>query len=453
MSLRDKLRDLNSGLPGHLVTWAAMLFWDNGLTSIESLNGAEFADLAGTEMCTATQRAHVKHLMTLAAARARRVEPRARSRSREGAVPIVPNPCPIEQAITCINAFERGTRVTAGPRGAIRELAGQLPANHAARGAWLQLERVRAILTPCQHSLPSVRSGMRCFRAFCFSVLMCNRVRLPPLPEELAAWAALFRCAETFRNYIGYLRIACLIVGADVSVFSCVLVRRAIQSVRARRDWVPRPKQFLGQAEVLKLLKLVGQSDACDQNLCMLWLFAYIFLSRVPSEALPVVRIDRESQRASHASAVLVQVDSVVLHLARRKNRPRGSTLVRTCWCSTCPSTCPVHVLGPFLLTHETGCRVFPHNAGDALQSLRRMLERVGFSKFATARTHDFRRGHASDLQRSGATLAEILRAGEWRSCAFMAYLEREELERDAVIEAHVAESDSESDAEEPEYP
>ena len=81
------------------------------------------------------------------------------------------------------------------------------------------------------------------------------------------------------------------------------------------------------------------------------------------------------------------------------------------------------------------------------------MLERVGFSKFATARTHDFRRGHARDLQRSGATLAEILRAGEWRSCAFMAYLEREELERDAVIEAHVAESDSESDAEEPEYP
>ena len=72
----------------------------------------------------------------------------------------------------------------------------------------------------------------------------------------------------------------------------------------------------------------------------------------------------------------------------------------------------------------------------------------AGIAKADSARTHDFRRGHARDLQRQGATLNEILRAGEWRSCAFLSYLDAHELERDAVIEAHVLESDSGSDAE-----
>ena len=40
--------------------------------------------------------------------------------------------------------------------------------------------------------------------------------------------------------------------------------------------------------------------------------------------------------------------DQTVLCLRRRKNRPLGQKLVRKCWCSSCPITCPVHVLGMF---------------------------------------------------------------------------------------------------------
>ena len=69
--------------------------------------------------------------------------------------------------------------------------------------------------------------------------------------------------------------------------------------------------------------------------------------------------------------------------------------------------------------------------------------------------THDFRRGHAKavsalgqphglalqftrcqDLQLSGAPLAEILAAGEWRSRAVLKYLDMQELEKDVAIEA-----------------
>ena len=77
-------------------------------------------------------------------------------------------------------------------------------------------------------------------------------------------------------------------------------------------------------------------------------------------------------------------------------------------------------------------------------------------------RTHDFLRGHAKDLQLSGVSLVpscrvlrfpnglpgaplwQILAAGEWKSPAFLLYLDMHALERDAVVQAHLDESDRE---------
>ena len=44
----------------------------------------------------------------------------------------------------------------------------------------------------------------------------------------------------------------------------------------------------------------------------------------------------------------------------------------------------------------------------------------------------------------SGAPLWEILAAGEWRSPAFLTYLDMHQLETDLVIQAHVEDSDEE---------
>ena len=84
------------------------------------------------------------------------------------------------------------------------------------------------------------------------------------------------------------------------------------------------------------------------------------------------------------------------------------------------------------------GCWLFEGiSAAAALRTLREMLAALGVQEAGLSRLHDLRRGHAKDLQdEAGATLAEILAAGEWRSCAFMAYLDRDDLERDAVVEA-----------------
>ena len=46
----------------------------------------------------------------------------------------------------------------------------------------------------------------------------------------------------------------------------------------------------------------------------------------------------------------------------------------------------------------------------------------------------------------SGAPLWQILAAGEWKSPAFLVYLDMQGLDKDLVIQAHVDESDGDED-------
>ena len=84
--------------------------------------------------------------------------------------------------------------------------------------------------------------------------------------------------------------------------------------------------------------------------------------------------------------------------------------------------------------------------ASSALSALRQLLALLNIPDAHLFRTHDMRRGHARDLQARGASLAEILRAGDWRSASFMQYLDTCQLEEDVVLEAHMCNSSSDSD-------
>jgi hypothetical protein len=131
-----------------------------------------------------------------------------------------------------------------------------------------------------------------------------------------------------------------------------------------------------------------------------LWLFTCAFLLRLPSEALPAF-----AGRGDHQSSVFMEGDTIVLVLKRRKNKPGGSRLVRTCWCSESKATCPVHRFGG-MLRECAGQRLFEGiTSASALAALREMLEGISVPNAASYRTHDFGRGHALDLQLSGARL------------------------------------------------
>eukprot|EP00973_Karenia_brevis_P079919 11089638-Karenia_brevis.AAC.1 len=115
----------------------------------------------------------------------------------------------------------------------------------------------------------------------------------------------------------------------------------------------------------------------------------------MPSEAIPACHM-------SGSSNLSLVNDQVVLKLARRKNKPQGSTLTRGCLCAgrKCCLLCPVHVLGTYVKRVSAGSRIFPTaTPARALAVLRMMLQKLGVQDSECYRTHDLRRGHAKDLQ------------------------------------------------------
>ena len=96
----------------------------------------------------------------------------------------------------------------------------------------------------------------------------------------------------------------------------------------------------------------------------------------------------------------------------------------------SCRVTCPVHILGPYFASFSAGASPFVEfDSKSALAVLRGWLNAMGVKDSFKYRTHDLRRGHARDMMRAGSRLCEILRAGEWRSAAFLTYLDSVELE------------------------
>ena len=107
---------------------------------------------------------------------------------------------------------------------------------------------------------------------------------------------------------------------------------------------------------------------------------------------------------------------------------------------------CPIHVLWHgFFAKLDVGAKPWAQfSAGFANRSLRGALLELKIPNAPSFGTHDIRRGHAKDLQMSGATLSEILAAGQWRSPAFMRYLDESELEMGVALEAAVLSDDEE---------
>ena len=317
----------------------------------------------------------------------------------------------------------------AGPREALRRLQlGDLTFQE--RVVWRENARIDAILGSCRLSLKSVRSGIRHWFAYIDSVHQ-GRIRyFPPACADILAWSTLFRSVGTWNNYLNYLRTGCMLVQASTEVFSDPAVRRTTTSVLKAGNFVARDRMWIRREQIEQLVGLGGAMTFGSGR--FLFLITYIFLLRLPSEALPLT-IGKDTSR----NEIFVEDEALVIVLARRKNKANGSRLSRRCWCSRSRTTCPVHVVGSMLSRLAHGTKLFVGwTPSTALCELRELLEIIGVASAQLYRCHDIRRGHALDLQLAGAPLHEILAAGEWRSPAFLEYLDRHALERDMVHEA-----------------
>ena len=326
-----------------------------------------------------------------------------------------------------------------GPAKACRLL--ELEATDCAQ--WLCDSRLAAIAGSCPRSHAEIRSAVRAYSAFALKV---RRIALPPTVDMLLSWSCLFRCSGTFKNYLSNLRTACQLASISTDAMHDRTLAKAARAIDKRRGYIARQPMFIGMELMQRIMQQVS-SDCSFKVRCaaMAFLTTYVFLLRMPSECLPIRVAADSAAVAAHQAVVSVTADALTLRLKRRKNRDGGSVLTRKCWCAKCNLTCPVHVLGPFFQHCGVGSQPFGFiDARSSLVILRSWLQHFKVEHASQYRTHDIRRGHARDLQRGGATLREILIAGEWRSAAFLSYLDQGELECSATLEAHIAESSDE---------
>jgi len=121
------------------------------------------------------------------------------------------------------------------------------------------------------HAVCQRRSGLHCYVAFVKAIAGVHVSLFPPRLEWMQAWAALFRNSRTFANYLGYVRVGCLIVKADTGVFDHPAVVRAKQSVEKAGRFAAREKLWIRRERVEAMLSWAEQHPNYSQ-------FAHLFL-------------------------------------------------------------------------------------------------------------------------------------------------------------------------------
>jgi len=300
------------------------------------------------------------------------------------------------------------------------------------REAWNTKARVAAVMGSCPKSHKSFISGLSHWLEYVEIARGPTAEAFPVNMSDVLGWSMTFRCLGTFGNYLSHLRGAACAIGFDPPPVGHPAIRRAMRAVANRCMSSPRPRMAIQRA---MLRNMVAREQ--DPALKALRLVSYTWLLRLPSEALPMTMCESEPGD-DVANAMWSDGEAICVRLASRKNMQRGSGVIkRFCTCPGGALTCPVHMAWEkYLARLPDRSQPWRHlSAAQALKKLREVLTTLDVDSPSHYGTHSFRRGHATDMLESGATLAVILSAGQWRSAAFMKYLKEADIERDVALE------------------
>ena len=200
-----------------------------------------------------------------------------------------------------------------GPRKALQEVTNVLVTGRD-RERFIEKARIDAILGACPRSLPQLRSGVRLFASFVDSVRPGTTRYLPPERDTILAWSMLFQSPGTFANYLGYVRTACLLIGTQVDVFNEPAVRRAKVAIEKRNLRPAREPKFIQVNVVAAIMRhVVARANQHYRIYALLYVITYVFLLRLPSEALPI-----KAGRNPGENCIFEEEGDLVLQLCRR---------------------------------------------------------------------------------------------------------------------------------------
>ena len=319
---------------------------------------------------------------------------------------------------------------SAGPAAKIRLLAASKP-DPAALERFLNTGSQLNILRQVQSSLRSVAAGVQCWASFCDLIGVAY---FPPTPHSVLRWSSLFHPGKTFGLYVAHLSKACQILGFPLNWITAS-ARGAIKGLINAMDISFKFENYIFKT----LFRAIIARESLSSEWGRLFYLAYVFILRLPSEALVAVRAGPTDQlmkasKLAHQSALGLREfpdgnQFLVLKLRTRKHTRGGAILFRPCFCRDdilgCRGLCPVHdfwraVSASTVAHHPLFPSLINRNVNRVLKG---MLTAMGVEDASMYSTHAFRRGAAMELKRSTSSFEEVLKTVGWNSASFRSYL------------------------------
>jgi len=348
--------------------------------------------------------------------------------------------------------YQTQLSVAAGepPRKRLRDMKSRLQARsstalkdiHSVRfpGHLMLMHSFRLQLASIQRSWKSVRSGILCWAEFMREFFPLS-AHFPVREFHLRLFMSLFRYGSTCAQYISHLRFASRVLSLPFLISNDIVasLTRGLQKMSGKR-----------QASVIRpsiLRSLVYQLvDLGRLDLARFVIVAFHFMLRVPSELLP---LQMDGRGPSHwHSFISNKHRRIILHFHRRKNSSSGASVKRSCICPDDRHTtlCGVCAMRAQMESHGPDLSIplfHSIHLQDDIQLLRRLLSSHDIAQVSW---HSFRRSAAHDLLNKGSSIGHIIRAGGWKSGAFLTYLSKREVDNRAHLDLihDVSDSDRE---------
>ena len=288
-------------------------------------------------------------------------------------------------------------------------------------------------LRQVQGSLRSVASGVQCWASFCDLV---DAPYFPPTAALVLRWSTVFNPGRSFGGYVAHLAKACQLLNIPPTWYNSA-VRGVIHGLENAQDVSFKFENYITK----RIFRLILAHETLNSEFGRLCYLAYVFILRLPSEALPAIRAspaDELIKRSPLSGSVQALIgtrflpddsERLVLKLRSRKATRGGAIIMRPCFCDADDlggkGFCPVHDFWPAVCSSSLwGEELFPSlRSRNINRILKGMLRSMGIPEAESFSTHAFRRGASMELKNSGSTLAQILKTVGWSSSAFRAYL------------------------------
>ena len=280
-----------------------------------------------------------------------------------------------------------------------------------------------------QKSLKSYLSRLRAWLAFACSGLFHGGV-LSATPADALMFLAIFRNGNSASKYLDAVKWIYVYLGRPLTWMSDK-VRQTLRGAKkqTRVQNALKPRRAIRWDLLCRLVAYAWRVG--DFYYAFAYVMAANFLLRCRDELIGMFFEQLSFNLQITPCTVSLRLDS-------RKNMPQGTSMKRRCICQSHPWLCPVHMTSRLCekVGRQMKGKIFPFSYSSLQNVLRAHLSALGEPNAQEYSTKAFRRGTAREMVASQSSLAEVLAAGQWRSAAFLLYIDKMDVEEDAVFAA-----------------